>query len=253
MFTKLFSFKLLWNCCSKCLLLFFLFFFLGTAWDNYDVNMKTQDGKDTLHCTVGICYQNKAPIEQNSTDTYTELTGWMRRRFEESTKLIPPFYKSLKNAKFHFPHSFVEDDKLLKQDPLGFLWLIQMFYNNYTPLHTGFFSKFPSDGLPQTEIAYMDPICLPPTRNDVVKETMIRSLKVAKETNQDFAVVSYDLAIALKAYSIQALCAPDFDNLIILLGNFHLEMAFFRALGTFLADSGVEYLLTESGVLAEGS
>ena len=28
------------------------------AWDNYDVNMETTNGKDTLHATVGICYQN---------------------------------------------------------------------------------------------------------------------------------------------------------------------------------------------------
>ena len=56
-----------------------------------------------------------------------------------------------------------------------------------------------------------------------------------------------------KAYSIQALQAPAFDKLIILLGNFHLELAYFGALGTFLADSGMEYILTEVGVLAEGS
>ena len=44
-----------------------------------------------------------------------------------------------------------------------------------------------------------------------------------------------------------------FDKLIILLGNFHLELAFFGAVGTFLADSGIEYLITEANVLAEGS
>ena len=45
-----------------------------------------------------------------------------------------------------------------------------------------------------------------------------------------------------------------FDELIILLGNFHLELAFFfLAVGTFLADSGIEYLITEANVLAEGS
>ena len=85
----------------------------------------------------------------------------------------------------------------------------------------------------------MDPISQPPTRNDVVQETMVRSLKVANETKQSYAVVSYDLAVALKAYSIQALQAPEFDKLIILLGNFHLELAYFGALGTFLADSGI--------------
>ncbi len=110
-----------------------------------------------------------------------------------------------------------------------------------------------TDNLPRTIIAYMDPISLPPTRNDVVRETMERSVKVAQETNQGYAVVTYDLAIALKAYSIQALQAPTFDKLIILLGNFHFELAFFGAVGTFLADSGVEYLLNEAGVLAEGS
>ena len=74
--------------------------------------------------------------------------------------------------------------------------------------------------LPQTVITYIDPISQPPTRNDVVQETMVRSLKVAGETKQSYAVISYDLAVALKAYSIQALQAPAFDKLIILLGIF---------------------------------
>lgn len=61
------------------------------------------------------------------------------------------------------------------------------------------------------------------------------------------------MTLLLPLRHIQALQAPTFDKLIILLGNFHLEMAFFGAVGTFLADSGVEYLLNEAGVLAEGS
>ena len=60
--------------------------------------------------------------------------------------------------------------------------------------------------------------------------------------------------LTLKAYSIQALQTPILDKLIIiLLGNFHLELAFFGAVRTFLADSGIEYLITEANVLAEGS
>lgn len=82
---------------------------------------------------------------------------------------------------------------------------------------------------------------------------LVRSVEIAQEVNQDYAMVSYDLAAAMKAYSIQAIKAPEFDKMIILLGNFHLEMAFFGAIGTFIADSGIEYLLTEAGVLATGS
>ena len=32
----------------------------GLAWDNYDVNIDTIDGKDTLHATVRICYKTVA-------------------------------------------------------------------------------------------------------------------------------------------------------------------------------------------------
>ncbi|XP_014678737.1 PREDICTED: uncharacterized protein LOC106818551, partial [Priapulus caudatus] len=99
----------------------------------------------------------------------------------------------------------------------------------------------------------MDPIPASPTRNDVVKETMKRSMKVACETNQDYAVVTYDLAVALKAYSIQSLEAPMFDRLLIMLGNFHLELAFYGAVGTYINECGAEHLLTECDVLAEGS
>ena len=38
-----------------------------------------------------------------------------------------------------------------------------------------------------------------------------------------------------------------------MLGNFHLEMAFYGAVGTNINESGAEHLLTESGILAEGS
>ena len=51
--------------------------------------------------------------------------------------------------------------------------------------------------------------------------------------------------MALKAYSIQALDAPLFDKLLVMLSNLHLEMAFYGAIGTFINEQG--------GVPAEGS
>ena len=79
------------------------------------------------------------------------------------------------------------------------------------------------------------------------------SFDAAIETHQEYGVVTYDLAVPHKAYSIQTRDAPRFDKLLIMLGNFHLELAFYGVIGTFLNESGAEYLLTESGILAEGS
>lgn len=71
--------------------------------------------------------------------------------------------------------------------------------------------------------------------------------------NKNMALVTYDLAVALKAYYIQALYARLFHKLLVLLLNFHLELAFYGAIGTFVNESGTEHLLTESGILAEES
>ena len=56
----------------------------------------------------------------------------------------------------------------------------------------------------------MDPISSSPTNNNVVKETMTRTMNVAKETGQDYGVVTYYLAVAKKAYAIQSVEAPLF-------------------------------------------
>ncbi len=146
-----------------------------------------------------------------------------------------------------------EDENTVALQLIDFYWLTQSQVDKRLPLFPGFCSQFIHDHLPQQRIWYMDPISAPPTRNDVVRETMKRSMNVANETGQEYGVVTYDLAVALKAYSIQALDSPLFDKLLIMLGNFHLEMAFYGAIGTFINESGAEYLLTESGILAEGS
>ena len=132
------------------------------------------------------------------------------------------------------------------------MWLV-FSQHQQLPLFNGFYSQFITDPLPLTIITYMDPILQPPTMNHVVHETMLRSLKVADENNMPYHPVTYDLAVASKAFAIQSLRSPTFDRLIILLGNFHVELAFFAAVGTYIADSGIEYLLTEAGILAEGS
>ena len=59
--------------------------------------------------------------------------------------------------------------------------------------------------------------------------------------------------MTLKAYSIQALDSPLFEKLFIMLGNFHLELAFYGAIGTYINESSAQHLLTEYGILANGS
>ena len=107
---------------------------------------------------------------------------------------------------------------------------------------------------PQQKVFYMQHIKLPPTRNDVVKETLKRSQTVAvEECGEKYALVTYDLAVAKIAKQIQASDSPDFDNVFIMFGSFHTEMSYFGSLGRIIEGSGGPYVLTEVEVVAPGS
>ena len=226
----------------------------GLGWDNYDINMEMLDGKDTLHATVGIYYLNVFNKEKANTKLISIRSGKNRRQFDGRDRDIAPLHRQLRKATFQISSPINQREMLAaaEQQMVDFYWLM---LSQEVPqlLFIGYFSQFVHDDLPKQKITYMDPIPASPTQNDVIQETMKRSMKVAVETNQDYVVVTYDLAVALKAYFIQSLEAPLFDRLLIMLGNFQLEMAFFKAVGTYINESGAEHFLTECGVLAEGS
>ena len=76
------------------------------------------------------------------------------------------------------------------------------------------------------------------------------SKKVAEECNQDYLLVHYDLAIAKPALTIQAQESPRFDNLFICFGAFHIQMAYFRAIGHIIGESGRPAILANTDVLS---
>ena len=62
----------------------------GTAFDNYDELTETLSGKDTLHDTVGICYQNKTqsvPLCQIYTNNNEKKQK--KRQLQEETSSNP--------------------------------------------------------------------------------------------------------------------------------------------------------------------
>ncbi|KAK3890331.1 hypothetical protein Pcinc_005712 [Petrolisthes cinctipes] len=106
------------------------------------------------------------------------------------------------------------DEKKIQLKSLDLYWFGRLQDGN-TPLHSGFISMYVKDPLPIQIICYVDPISRSPTNNDVVRETMVRTMSIAKETGQSYGIVTYDLAVAIKAYSIQEIERPLFDKLLV--------------------------------------
>ena len=125
----------------------------GLAWDNYDVNMDTIDGKDTLHATVGICYQNinnaitsNEPVSEKPACT----TEKKRRQFDGKDREIDPYFKQLNKAKFDLSmqNENNEMEKVVSLRSLDLYWLIQAEIDRPLPLFPGFYSQFVHDELP---------------------------------------------------------------------------------------------------------
>ena len=82
---------------------------------------------------------------------------------------------------------------------------------------------------------------------------MRNAQKMSASIGQQDAVITFDLAIYMKAKQIQWKASPEFENAVIRMGGFHIAINFLSVIGKIYAESGLEDLLVESGVYAAGS
>ena len=168
-------------------------------------------------------------------------------------KVLEPYRKKPKICKFQYKIRDVPRPlNLTLLEYKDYLWMIQMSLGSAS-MWCSWNLLVTNDPLPKQHIMYTENINLPPTRLDVIVETMKVSQKVAKECGEQYMIVHYDLAIAKAALQIQDMESPLFDNPFIAFGPFHIALAYFGVLGRFINSSGGPEILTEIDVLAPGS
>ncbi|KPJ19879.1 hypothetical protein RR48_02307 [Papilio machaon] len=181
-----------------------------------------------------------------------------RRTLTEITPDIIPYSKRLKMLGRLTPVQIDQTSPLPENfssiQTIDLLHLLSyVFHVPNTPSWTGFNSRIIEDNSPTQKVSYLTPIKLSPTNVSVVAYTMEQAQNVGKECGQTYVQVTYDLAIAKIAYKIQATEGLKFSNLFIHLGSFHLMMAFFKAVGTFINECGLSHMMIESKIIASGS
>ena len=230
----------------------------GVAFDNFDVNIETLNGLGTIHHTYGIIYQNITegvayiPASRKRKD--------FGRQFSKVKDLaddldVEPYYKKPKITEhdFHFVEFFPPASYSLHLTQ-NLLWSVAKPLHPFeVPMWHGWNSLKEVDINPQQKVMYLQRIRLPPTRNDVVRETMRRAMLIAQECGEKYGLVTYDLAVAKIAKQIQSTEAPQFDDLFIMFGSFHVEMSFFGSLGRMIEGSGGPFVLSEVDIVAPGS
>ena len=255
---------------------------LGVAWDNYDRFVCTLTGKNTLHDTVGIVYQDleEGSMGESATDTnsmndessaddvggttpfgFPKSLGFKRRRMYESHGLhLEPYRKKPKMSNALLLKS---DDPLRSQIPESYataklkdqLWMMILRFVPGTAMWIGWNSVFSisKERNKKQGVWYLPQINASPTSFTVIAETLKRSIKLADESGRHTISVSCDLAVAKLMLRIQKEESPKYDRAFINFGAFHIKMAFFNAIGKYIDLSGGPNLLSIAGLIASDS
>lgn len=220
----------------------------GVAFNNFDRFVDTRTGKDTLHDTVGIIFQNVcASVEINAENRRNEIgietdssSNKKRRRiFDAITPEFEPYTKKPKLIEplypIYHPLHVIRASNLPTLQQLNFSWLISHILKvPKTPMWVGYNSLIHQDSSVMQRVSYLTSINKSPTENTVVLETMKQALKIAEECGEKYMQVTYDLAIAKVALQIQSTEKGDYKNLFIHIGSFHVMLAYFKAIGKFI-------------------
>ena len=102
-------------------------------------------------------------------------------------------------------------------------------------------------------VEYMPVINAPITEAATVQRVLQISLEASQELGQPYTFVTFDLAVAKKAYDIVWQNPKLYKTVIIHLGVFHTIMSYLGALGKLLHGSGFEEIVTEERLCAHGS
>lgn len=177
----------------------------GVAFDNLDRYVDTLSGKETLHDTVGIIYQNidnslSELNEDNDNSEELSLPAPSQKRKRSLTGFTPdiiPYSKRLKMAGRITPVEFDQQsspspENYCSLQTIDLLHLLSyVFHVPNTPSWTGFNCRMIEDNSPKQKVSYLTPINLSPTNVSVVVFTMEQAQKVGKECGQTYVHTSH--------------------------------------------------------------
>ena len=110
-----------------------------------------------------------------------------------------------------------------------------------------------SSAPPLTNIGYCPMIAGSSTEYSTIYTVMQNVHKMITSLGQSHSVITFDLAIYMKAKEIQWRFPEEFDDMVIRMGGFHIALNYLAVIGKKFEYSGLEDLLIESGVFGSNT
>ena len=225
------------------------------CWDNFDILEETPSGLGTTHSTHGIIIQetlensdNDNMIQDQTCNNIVMPVSKRRSANYQPTNLEPCFIHSkveptLVVNKTHFEYG---GERNFKKAFL--LWMFcRLKFNLNCPTFPGWkgwlsvTSEYKEEK--QTLVNYMPPINASVNELSTVQTLLQISMNATRDVGQDFTCVTFDLAVAKKAFDIVWNQPEIYKNVIIHLGAFHTTMSYLSVIGKLMKGSGFEEIV----------
>ena len=216
---------------------------------------ETPSGAGTTHTAHGIIIQEVSTAKENISESPEEFdqartksrsakcTSQNIELYYAKNKVDPNITVSKTEAASNLTLWFLCRSGVLRHAAqvvppwAGWVWLTETSKNS---------------SIQQSAVDYMAPVFAPVTEKATVQHILKLSQQASLEV-QKYKVVTFDLAVAKKAYSLVWQSPEEFSDVIVRMGSFHLTCAFMGALGKKMRCSGLEEVLIESGICVSGS
>ena len=233
--------------------------FTTLVWDNIDFSEETISGKGTTHSTNGILIQSGKPEVVN--DQRPSVPRSHKRSITAPASSLVSYFGSGKKGPAPFGQDLDitenrRESYLLsaKKKELAFrLSRIQGQRGSLLPSWTGYNTLLDQAKPKISSVYYLPAIDASPTLMDTINTILVKSVKICTLLQQESIVIVCDQAIYSKAQQIRWKDDHLMARTVIRMGEFHTSMNFLASLGKRFRDAGLQDIIIESGLVAEGS
>ena len=249
--------------------------FVQLAADNNDINEETLDGKNTTHATTMVVYQKKQfgpepplmslaqhgkrrqSLQADESDISLQECSVYRGR-PVTAEYVGHVDVDWYSGESDTSRSASLSDDIWKVLRLNDKGLTQSFVTTASeikpiPSWSGFDSILFPDMPRVTSIGYCPMIEGASTEFSTIYTVLKHAQAISSTVDQEDTVITFDLAMYVKATQLQWRFPNEFSDPVIRLGGFHIALNYLALLGKKYASSGLDDLLVELGVYAAGT
>ena len=231
------------------------------VWDNNDFREETPTGGGTTHNINGLLCQMSSPVTGQPAALRCRRSR--KQAIDALPNVIEIYHKKRQVGPSHATGDTSVLDTIPKQlqeaktlDSAYCLSKIPDADGRILPSWTGYNTQLYSechDLPPITNLGYLPVIDASPTCMDTVYTILKQSINIADELELGSIALVMDQAIYAKAQQIRWENDSFKDRLVVRLGDFHTAMAYMAIIGKRFQNSGLEDILIEAEVVAQGS